>query len=147
MELNKKTSKRNYYAFLWHAVFLALAVNFMDVDTIIPAMMLDAGSSPLQLGILTAIMLGGGRVAQLFFVPFLNNRSSKKGYLLGGIACVLYAVLVGYFGGIKKAPGLLKMVKMKLNKNMSDDTAAKICIVMSIIVLAGGIFLFLSPYA
>ena len=25
------------------------------------------------------------------------------GYLLGGIACLLYAVSVGYFGGIKKS--------------------------------------------
>jgi len=85
VELNKQTSKHNYYAFLWHAVFLALAVNFMDVDTIIPAMMVDAGGSSLQLGILTAIMLGGGRFAQLFFAPFLNNQPSKKSYLLGGI--------------------------------------------------------------
>jgi len=47
------------------------------------------------------------------------------GYILGGIACLLYAALVGYFGGIKKSPGLLKIVKMKINKNMSDDAAAK----------------------
>lgn len=65
------------------------------------------------------------------------------GYLIGGIACVLYAVLVGYFGGIKKSPGLLKLVKMKLNKNMKDETAAKICLVMACIVLAVGIFLFI----
>ncbi len=65
------------------------------------------------------------------------------GYLLGGIACLLYFAFVGYFGGIKKAPGLLKLVKMKLGKNISDDTAAKICIVMSIIILALGIFLFI----
>ena len=45
------------------------------------------------------------------------------GYLLGGIACLLYAVLVGYFGGIKKSPGLLRLVKMKLNKKMSDEIA------------------------
>lgn len=64
------------------------------------------------------------------------------GYLLGGIACVLYAVLVGGFGGIKKSPGLLKIVKLKLSKNMSDQTAANICLVMSVIVLALGIFLF-----
>ncbi len=64
------------------------------------------------------------------------------GYLLGGIACVLYFIGVGYFGGIKKSPGLLKLVKMKLNKNMSDATASKICIVFSIIILAVGIFLF-----
>ena len=43
------------------------------------------------------------------------------GFLLGGIACVLYAVLVGFFGGIKKSPGLLKIVKMKLGKGMEDS--------------------------
>ncbi len=64
------------------------------------------------------------------------------GYLLGGIACLLYTGLVGFFGGIKKSPFLLKMVKMKLSKNMSDDTAAKICLIMSVIILALGIFLF-----
>jgi hypothetical protein len=64
------------------------------------------------------------------------------GYLLGGIACLLYAFLVGYFAGIRKSPGLLKMVKMKLNKNMSDDAAAKTSLVFAIVVGAGGIFLF-----
>ncbi len=92
VELNKQTSKHNYYAFLWHSVFLALAVNFMDVDTIIPAMMVDAGGSSVQLGILTAIMVGGGRFAQLFFAPFLNNQPSKKSYLLGGINPRIFAL-------------------------------------------------------
>jgi MFS family permease len=92
MKLNKQISKHNYYSFLWHAVFLALAINFMDVDTIIPAMMVDAGGSSIQLGILTAIMLGGGRFAQLFFAPFLNNQPSKKGYLLGGINARIFAL-------------------------------------------------------
>jgi hypothetical protein len=64
------------------------------------------------------------------------------GYLLGGIACFLYAVLVGYFGGIKKSPGLLRLAKMKLNKKMSDETAAKITLIAAGIVLAVGIFLF-----
>jgi MFS family permease len=92
VELNAQISKHNYYAFLWHAVFLALAKNFMDVDTIIPAMMVDAGGSSLQVGVLTAIMLGGGNFAQLFFAPFLNNQSSKKGYLLGGINVRIFAL-------------------------------------------------------
>ena len=65
------------------------------------------------------------------------------GYLLGGIACLLYAFLVGYFGGIKKSPGLLKLVKMKLNKNMSDDAAAKTSLAAAIVVLAVGVFLFM----
>jgi len=65
------------------------------------------------------------------------------GYLLGGIGCLLYAVLVGYFGGIKKSPGLLKLVKMKLNKKMSDAAAAKIALIAAGVVLAVGIFLFI----
>lgn len=63
------------------------------------------------------------------------------GYLLGGIACLLYALLVGYFGGIRKSPGLLKMVKMKINKKMSDNTAAKVTLVFAIVVFDLGIFL------
>ena len=35
--------RHNYYAFLWHASFLSLAQNFMDVDTVIPAMLIEAG--------------------------------------------------------------------------------------------------------
>jgi MFS family permease len=92
VELNNQISKNNYYSFLWHAVFLALAINFMDVDTIIPAMMVDAGGSSLQLGILISIMLGLGKVAQLFFASFLNNRPSKKGYLLAGINARIFAL-------------------------------------------------------
>ncbi|MEX1375932.1 MAG: hypothetical protein AB1Z23_00525 [Eubacteriales bacterium] len=65
------------------------------------------------------------------------------GWLLGGIACLLYAGLVGYFGGVKKSPGLLKLVKMKLNKNMSDETAAKVCMIASIVVGLGGVALFI----
>jgi len=65
------------------------------------------------------------------------------GYQLGGIACLLYTFFVGYFGGIKKSPGLLKLVKMKLNKNMSDDAAVIISLVAAGVVLAAGIFLFI----
>jgi hypothetical protein len=67
----------------------------------------------------------------------------EPGYLLGGIACLLYSALVGYFGGIKKSPGLLKLVKMKINKNMRDDTAARICLIAAGVVLAVAIFLFI----
>ena len=64
------------------------------------------------------------------------------GFLLGGIACLLYAVLVGFFGGIKKTPGLIKIVKMKLGKKTKDETAAKVCLVSAMVLLAAGVFLF-----
>jgi len=65
------------------------------------------------------------------------------GYFLGGVACLLYTVYVGYFGGIKKSPGVLRLTKMKINKNMSDDAAAKTSLIAAGVVLAVGIFLFI----
>ncbi|MCD4826940.1 MAG: hypothetical protein K8Q99_04100 [Acholeplasmataceae bacterium] len=63
------------------------------------------------------------------------------GYLLGAIAAFLYAGFVGYFGGIKKNAGLIRLVKAKIGKNMKDQTAANWCIGMSIFMLVLGIFL------
>ncbi|MHC1575742.1 MAG: MFS transporter, partial [Methanosarcinaceae archaeon] len=85
MQLTEKISRNNFYSFLWHASFLALATNFMDINTIIPAMMIDAGGKAIHVGILTAILIGGGNVSQMHFAPFLNNAQFKKGFLLAGI--------------------------------------------------------------
>jgi len=63
------------------------------------------------------------------------------GYLLGGIACLLYFALVFYFGAVKKTPGLLKLVKMKINKKMSDEAAVKVCAWFSVIIGLVGVFL------
>ena len=85
MALTSAISKRNFYSLLWHAGFLAFAQSFMDIDTVIPAMLVDAGGSAVQIGILTAIMLGGSSFTQLFFAPFISNYNYKKRFLLLGI--------------------------------------------------------------
>ncbi len=85
MELTEKNSKINFNAFLWHSTFLAFASNFMDVDTIIPSMLIKAGGNSIHLGFLTAIMLGGSSLFQLVFAGFLSNKSLKKKYLLFAI--------------------------------------------------------------
>ena len=85
MKLTETNSKINFKVFIWHSAFLALASNFMDVDTIIPSMLIKAGGSSVHLGILTAIMLGGSSLFQLVFASFLSNQSLKKKYLLIGI--------------------------------------------------------------
>ncbi len=85
MELTKKISSHNFKSFLWHATFLAFAKNFMDVDTIIPSMVVDAGGGAMQIGILTAIMMGGSSFTQIFFAPYISNKTFKKKYLLLGI--------------------------------------------------------------
>jgi len=94
MKVSRAISKRNFYSLLWHAGFLAFAQNFMDVDTIIPAMMVDAGGTAIHIGILTAIMLGGSSFTQLIFAPFISNYSFKKKFLLVGINLRIFALLV-----------------------------------------------------
>ncbi|MBW2364203.1 MAG: MFS transporter [Deltaproteobacteria bacterium] len=93
MELSEKNSKNNFKAFIWHSAFLALASNFMDVDTIIPSMLIKAGGGSVLLGILTAIMLGGSSLFQLVFAGFLSNQTFKKKYLLIGINVRVVALL------------------------------------------------------
>jgi len=93
MRLNKQVSNNNFYVFLWHAVFLALANNFMDIDTVIPAMILDAGGNSFQLGLLTAVMISSGQVSQLFFAPYLSNQLFKKKFLLFGINLRVFSLL------------------------------------------------------
>lgn len=86
MELTSKISNHNFYSFLWHATFLALAQSFMDVDTIIPSMIIESGGNSLHIGVMTAIMLGGSSFTQLFFAPYISNVPYKKNFLLFGIS-------------------------------------------------------------
>ncbi len=81
-ELTKNISKHNYLAFVWHGIFLSLASNFMDVHTIIPAMLLKAGANSILLGLATTIMIGGSSLMQIFFARSLSNKSHKKQPLL-----------------------------------------------------------------
>ncbi|PWE00705.1 MFS transporter [Marinilabilia rubra] len=97
-ELSPKTSQRNFYAFLWHASLLAFAKNFMDVDTVLPAMLIESGGTSFHVGIMTAILLGGVRVAQLFFAPYISNKPYKKKFLLLGINSRILSILA--LGGI-----------------------------------------------
>lgn len=92
MALTEKISGHNFRAFLWHATFLAFAKNFMDVDTIIPDMLVEAGGGAMHIGIMTAIMLGGSSFTQLFFAPYLSNKPHKKKFILLGINTRIFAV-------------------------------------------------------
>ncbi|MCD4720731.1 MAG: MFS transporter [Desulfobacula sp.] len=65
----------------------------MDVDTIIPAMLIESGGGAIHVGIMTAILLGGSSVTQLFFAPYISNKSYKKRYLLLGINSRIFSLL------------------------------------------------------
>jgi MFS family permease len=88
---------RNYYAFLWHAAFFALTTAFTDINTVLPALVLKAGGTAGQVGMLTAIMVGTPLLGQLLFASFLHLRDRKKGFLLLGINLRVLALGVAAF--------------------------------------------------
>jgi MFS family permease len=92
MILPSKISNHNFHAFLWHAGFLAFAQGFMDIDTVIPAMLIESGGKAVHIGIMTAIMMGGSSSTQLFFSPYVSNKSFKKKYLLAGINTRIFSL-------------------------------------------------------
>lgn len=92
MIISAKNSKHNFRAFLWHAFFLALTTSFMDVDTVLTAMLVKAGGGSFAIGLLTAIMIGGASLMQLVFAGFLSGKMYKKKFLLTGIYLRIFAI-------------------------------------------------------
>ena len=93
MILSSEISKHNFRSFLWHAGFLAFAQNFMDIDTVIPAMLIEAGGTPIHIGIMAAILTGGSSFTQIIFAPIVSNDHFKRKYLLAGINARMLALL------------------------------------------------------
>jgi MFS family permease len=82
---NPETEKRNYHAFIWHSIFLSITITFTEVNTVIPAMILQIGGSEIHVGLVGAIMIGVPLLAQLNFTGFLHGKRRKKPWLLMGI--------------------------------------------------------------
>jgi len=85
--------KRNFYAFIWHAIFLSIASSFIELNTVIPSLILKAGGNEIILGIVTAITVGIPLLAQLLFASFLVSKKRKKPYLLTGIYLRIFSLL------------------------------------------------------
>ena len=90
----EKSSNRNIFAFTFHALFLALTMSFIDVNTVVPNMIAEAGGTTVHLGILSAIMIGGSGLMQLVFAGVLMPYPRKKGFLLLGIYLRVFALIV-----------------------------------------------------
>ncbi|WP_129409157.1 MFS transporter [Marinitoga lauensis] len=88
-----KNIKRNFYAFIWHAIFLAIASSFIEINTVIPSLIIKAGGGEIVLGIVTAITVGVPLLAQLLFASFLVSKKRKKPYLLTGIYLRIFSLL------------------------------------------------------
>jgi hypothetical protein len=65
-----------------------------------------------------------------------------NGWVLGGLLCIIYTLVVGGLA-LKKSPGLIKLVKMKMGKNTTDKAAITLSLVMAGIIGAAGIVFFI----
>jgi Na+/melibiose symporter-like transporter len=111
---NAATYKLNFCAFIWHALFLAFASTFIDVNTVLSSFVLNIGGSSVHVGILTAIYIGLPLITQFLFAGFLSARSRKKPFLLAGIYLRILALAgMGYTLAISSSSavrGLLFMI-------------------------------------
>jgi MFS family permease len=114
MNLTANLSKRNVNSYIWHAVFASIAINFMDFDTVIPAMIIQSGGTAFHVGLLTAILIGGARISQLIASPFLFFRERKKPFLILGISIrfvALFAISASfYFSGLMKGETIIALI-------------------------------------
>lgn len=78
-----KTNGR--HALYWHSFFLAITTSFTEINTVMPALILEAGGGERTVGGLTAVMIGLPLISQLLFAGFLSTRERKKPFLLLGI--------------------------------------------------------------
>lgn len=76
---------RNFIGFIWHAFWLALAETFAEKNTVLPGLILLAGGTQFDVGILTSIVIGVPLISQLVFASYLTNKPLKKNFLLFGI--------------------------------------------------------------
>ncbi len=91
-QLESKDYRVNFWAFVWHATFLALTKSFIDTDTVLPALILKAGGNEMLIGIMSAIMVGSAKFMQLFFAPYISARRSKKLHMLIAINIRILAI-------------------------------------------------------
>lgn len=75
-------------------------------------------------------------------ITILKRGNTMNWKVLVGILCILYALSVSFFA-YRKSPGLIKLVKMKLGKKMTDNGAILTCYIASGIVFVLGIVLFI----
>lgn len=102
--------KRNFRAFLVHAVFLALTLNLMDINTVVPAMIAQSGGTALHMGLLSAIMIGGTRFMQLVFAGMIVPLPKKKPALLAGIYLrVASLFILAFFIGSSKESSMFSV--------------------------------------
>jgi hypothetical protein len=93
-----RCANRPRNAFYWHAFFLAVTTSFTEVNTVMPALILEAGGTEVAVGVLTAIMLGLPLITQTCSRGSCTPRERKKPFLLLAINLRVLALAAAAVG-------------------------------------------------
>jgi len=74
-----------YAIFIWHAVFLAITMSMIDLNTVFPALITSLGGSKVMFGLIYSIILGAPYLFNILFGHFLAARTHRRKFLLIGI--------------------------------------------------------------
>ncbi len=91
--INERDHKRNFFLLLWQSFFFLLTINLLDKDTILPGMLSKMGAGEVLIGLLSVITIGLPKFSQLFFGLILQNKPTRKKYLLQGFSIRILSLL------------------------------------------------------
>lgn len=80
-----KINTRNFFAGLWHWVFLSMGVSLTQPTTVISAFVADLTGSMIWVGGLSTILTIASVIPQLFIARLIEPRPHKMPYLLTAI--------------------------------------------------------------
>ncbi len=91
--IDEQDHKRNFFLLLWQSFFFMLTINLLDKDTILPGMLTKMGAGEILVGLLSVITIGLPKFSQIFFGLILQNKPSRKPYLLQGFAIRIVSLI------------------------------------------------------
>jgi len=126
MEKEKQYYKHNFFAFLWHGIFLYIANAFTQITTVQASLIYFLTGSSFLSGVLFSANRIGSVIPQVFFVNWVEKTKIKKHFLIAAVLIRGTSMLV--------IAGLL----FGINRPKSPFTLTLIFIVMLVFFLSGG---------
>ena len=92
--INEQEQNKNFFLLLWQSFFFLLTINILDKDTILPGMLSKMGADEFLIGLLSVITIGLPKFSQIFFGLILQNKPTRKKYLLHGFGIRILSLFI-----------------------------------------------------
>jgi len=102
----------NFFAFLVDYASFGLAFTFIDVSTVMPALVGQLTNSAPIIGLVSTVFTGGWLLPQLAAARHINDKPRKKPYLLAGLSgrVFLGVIAAALWAGLPRHPAAMLML-------------------------------------